>query len=288
MKVIVSASEMKKISEEMRRAGKRIGFVPTMGALHEGHLALFRDAQRHSDILVVSLFVNPTQFNDKSDYEKYPRDEKGDLKKCQGEGVDIVFCPTPVEIYPPNEKNEPILLPPVALPLEGLSRPGHFDGVVNVVSRLFKIVQPHLAVFGLKDYQQFRVIQEMVREKNWEITLLPHPIERTPEGLALSSRNARLSRQGLATALVLSRSLKKAESLFLKGERNIQKLKQVLEEEIQRESAVKIDSIAIVDAETLQGINELKRPALVSFAVFIEGVRLIDNCILKTSQVRNP
>ncbi len=287
MKVISSVAEMQKISKEVRRQGKHIGFVPTMGALHEGHLALFRDAKARSDFLVVSIFVNPTQFNDPSDYEKYPRDEEGDLKKCQREGVDILFRPSQGEIYPPHEKNEPMALPAVALPLEGRSRRGHFEGVMTVVSRLFKIIQPHSAVFGLKDYQQFRVIEEMVKEKKWEIKIIPHPIERSQSGLALSSRNARLSPQGLQSALVLSRSLKKAEALFLKGEISSQKIKQSVEEEIQKEGALKVDSIAVVDAKTLKDIHEIKHPALIAIAIFLEGVRLIDNCILKTSQVRN-
>lgn len=284
MRVVSSASEMQKISDEARREGKRIGFVPTMGALHEGHLALFQDAKNRSDLLVVSIFVNPAQFNDKNDYEKYPRDQEGDLKKCQTEKVDIVFTPTKEEIYPAGEESCSIPLPEVALPLEGGSRPGHFEGVIHVVSRLFRIVCPHLAIFGMKDYQQLRVIEEMTKSQKMDVEIIPHSIERSPEGLALSSRNARLSEEGRKKALVLFHALQKAQSLFQQGERNIGILKKGIKEEI-KESAMKMDYIALVDAGSLLKIKTIERPVLVALAGFMEGVRLIDNCILDPTQV---
>src|SRR3989338_1574625 len=200
MKVVTRAGEMKGISESARREGKRIVLVPTMGALHEGHLSLLREGKKRGPLLVVSLFVNPAQFNDRRDFEKYPRDLPADLKKCEGEGADIVFAPDEKEIYPPGETKTAIPVPAAGQPLEGRSRPGHFAGVVQVVSRLFAIVQPHAAVFGLKDYQQLRVIQEMVKEQGPDVEIVACPTVRTPEGVALSSRNARLSPTGLILA----------------------------------------------------------------------------------------
>lgn len=279
MKVLRSAGEMSKTSQEARRQGKRISLIPTMGGLHEGHLSLFREGKKQGDLLVVSIFVNPTQFNDRSDFEKYPRDLEGDLQKCAREAVDIVFAPEVEEIYPPGEAARPIPLPAVAEPLEGASRPGHFAGVVRVVLKLFRIVRPHLAVFGLKDYQQFRVIRETVIRQKMDVEIVPHPIVRTPEGLALSSRNDRLSPDGRTRALCLSRSLQAAESLFLKGERDPRKIEEEVRE-ILRGPSVRIDYARVVDAETLEGIREIRRPTLVALAAFVEGVRLIDNCIL--------
>lgn len=287
MKVAKSVTEMKNLSQEARAAGKKVAFVPTMGSLHEGHLALFREGKKRDDLLVVSLFVNPTQFNNEEDFEKYPRDLESDLKKCERENVDIVFAPSAEEMYPPGEKEAPIPLPAVAKPLEGVSRPGHFQGVVQIVAKLFRIVRPHIAFFGQKDYQQLRVIQEMVKQQNFDVEIVSCPTVRTPEGLAMSSRNARLSPQGLKIALALPRSLKAAESLFLQGERNASRIQKNVEKELSRERSVRIDYAAVVDAETLQETKTVRKQALVAIAAFVEGVRLIDNCLLDPDRVES-
>ncbi len=259
-----------------------IAFVPTMGALHEGHLALFQEAKKHGQTVVVSIFVNPTQFNDPKDFEKYPRTLEEDLKKCASVAVDIVFAPTKEDMYPAHETCPNIPLPEVAKPLEGQSRPGHFQGVITIVSKLFEIVKPQTALFGLKDFQQVRVIQEMVQSQNFPITIIACPIVRSPEGLALSSRNARLSQIGLKKALRLSQALTWAQQLFHQGLHDPKTLVQKLTDFISEDPDLKIDSIDIVDAQTLVSPTS-KGSWLVALAVFVEGVRLIDNCVIGTT-----
>ncbi len=266
---------------------QRIAFVPTMGALHEGHLALMRTARQHGDCVVVSIFVNPKQFNDPSDFKKYARDLDGDLKKCREVGVDCVFAPSESEIYPQHEKTKPVPLPEVAKPLEGVARPGHFQGVADVVSRLFTIVQPQSAVFGMKDYQQVRVIEEMVKEQKRNVKIIRHPTIREPDGLAMSSRNARLSSSGRKNALIIFKSLATAQSIVTTGERNRERVLQSVLNMLKSESGVKVDYVAVVDAINLKENPHQNVPWLVSIAAFVEGVRLIDNCILAPSQVKN-
>lgn len=257
-----------------------ISFVPTMGALHKGHLALFEEAKKYGQTVVVSIFVNPTQFNDPKDFEKYPRTLEEDLKKCAAVGVDVVFAPTAEDMYPAHETPKRIPLPEVAKPLEGQSRPGHFQGVITIVSKLFEIVKPQYALFGLKDFQQVRVIQEMVKSQNFPITIIACPIVRSPEGLALSSRNTRLSPAGLKKALGISQTLTLAQQLFQQGLHDPKTLVQKLTDFVSEDPDLKIDSIDIVDAQTLLPPTS-KGSWLVALAVFVEGVRLIDNCVLK-------
>ncbi len=278
MEVVRPVIHMSGLSMEAKAKGQSITLVPTMGALHEGHLSLFREGRRLGDLLVASIFVNPRQFNDPKDYEKYTRDLPGDLKKCEAEKVAVVFTPSEDEIYPPDDKTA-VPLPAVALPLEGTARPGHFQGVIEVVSRLFRIVRPDKALFGLKDYQQLRVIEEMVRGQGLNTQIIRHPIVRDKDGLALSSRNARLSPEGRRRALSLSRSIAEATRLFTRGERNLQKIGEAVGEILRADPAVTVDYVAVVDAETL-GKPHPDRPVLVAVAAFVEGVRLIDNCVL--------
>ncbi len=285
MKVIVLPGEMAAASREIRSQSRTIAFVPTMGALHEGHLSLFREARRHGDVVAVSIFVNPTQFNDKADFEKYPKTLERDLKACGAENIAIVFTPTVEGIYPAGEENKPVSLPEVASRLEGASRPGHFEGVVDVVSRLFRIVQPHVAVFGLKDYQQYRVIQEMTRSGGYDVEIIGHPIVRTPEGLAMSSRNERLSVEGRTKALMLSKALKAAQYLFDRGERSAKIIVNKIAAPLKKDFHV--DYVEIVDAESLESVDVITRPALLAMAVFVEDVRLIDNCVLAPNTVEN-
>ncbi len=292
MKIIQKASEMRQIAEEIRGAGEKIALVPTMGALHEGHQSLLREGRGRADHLVASIFVNPKQFpfNDRTDFEKYARPIEADLEICRKEKVDIVFTPTEEEIYPPGKKETPFPLPSVALPLEGVSRPGHFAGVIDVVSRLFWIVQPHLALFGEKDYQQLRVIEEMVLELEMGIVIVSCPTVRTAEGLALSSRNSRLSPEGIRHALALSRSLRLAQEIFHQrwrgqSERQAKVFREKVLEELRKDPQSRIDYVAVVDAHTLQEIERIEKKTLVAVATFVEGVRLIDNCILDADQV---
>lgn len=279
MKTLQTAKEMASFADAARKTGKKITFVPTMGALHKGHLALMREARDHGDIVVVSIFVNPRQFNDPKDFQKYARDLPGDLKMCESEAVDVVFTPSNEDIYPPNESPSSIPLPAVAIPLEGISRPGHFKGVVEVVSRLFRIVRPDAAVFGMKDYQQVRVIEEMVKEQGLNVAIIRHPTIREPKGLALSSRNARLTQEGRRKAIFLSMSLDAAKYLFQKGGSDPAAIEKKIVEALTREK-LRIDYVAVVDAVTLQKIPLLDRPAVLAIAAFVEEVRLIDNCLL--------
>lgn len=280
MMVLRTAKDMATFADTARKAGKKIILVPTMGALHEGHLALIREAKRQSDLTVVSLYVNPRQFNDPEDFRNYARDLEGDLKKCETEGVPVVFAPTDADIYPVDDSAAEVPVPAVAQRLEGVSRPGHFDGVVAAVSRLFRIVRPHAAVFGLKDYQQVRVIEEMVKEQEMDVRIVRHPTVREKDGLAMSSRNARLSPEGRKKALALFRSLQKGKSLYEDGERDAAVVGEAVLRELSRDPAVRPDYAAVVDAETLEDISRLDRPALIAVAAFVEGVRLIDNGLL--------
>lgn len=283
MKTFKTAAAMSEFSKGAHEAGQKIAFVPTMGALHEGHLALMREARRHGDVLVVSIFVNPKQFNNPQDYEKYARDPKDDLKKCEAAGVDLVFAPTVKEMYPADDPAPVIPLPEVAKPLEGVSRPGHFEGVVAVVSRLFRIIRPDVAVFGMKDYQQIRVIEEMVASGKMTVKILRHPTVREKDGLAMSSRNARLSAAGHRKASALSRALRKAETLYKGGERDPRRLEREIKNFLEAAGGVTVDYVAVVDADTLsnRGTPEAPPIMIAALAAFVEGVRLIDNCLLK-------
>lgn len=286
MRVITTALETMDLISRSREKGKTVTFVPTMGALHEGHLALFREAQKRGDLVVVSIFVNPTQFDDKQDYEKYPRHLAADLKACEKVGVDVVFAPSELEIYPTDDRSPPMSVPAVARALEGASRPGHFDGVVSVVSRLFRIVNPEIAIFGQKDYQQLRVIQEMVHEQGMTIEIVGHPIVRTKEGLAMSSRNERLSPEGRRKALALFRGLQSCEELFLQKEREPARLTASVRQVLEGEKEIEIDYVTLVDAQSLEEISKITKSCVVLIAAFVEGVRLIDNCLLKSFRVK--
>ena len=283
MRIISSVLEMHSLATLLRKSGESIVFVPTMGALHKGHLVLIKKARTLADIVVVSIFVNPTQFNDPKDFEKYPRTLSADLQACKRAGADIVFTPSADDIY---GKKSPdlthIWVPTVAKTLEGLTRPGHFQGVVTIVEKLFKIMEPHVAVFGLKDFQQVRVIEEMIRHKKMRVQIAPLPTVRTPEGLALSSRNARLSAHGKRRARLLSQSLKAAQRAYRRGETSAKKIKSIVLKKLSEDTSLKIDSVDIVDARTLKPVFTLRKPTLVALAVFVEGVRLIDNCVLES------
>ncbi len=229
MRVIKSPFEVKKISDNFRKEGKIIGFVPTMGYLHEGHLSLVRRSKKECDVTFVSIFVNPIQFGPNEDFERYPRDEKRDLELLSKEGVDYVFIPEVHDMYPADYS---VYVDETELSkyLCGARRPGHFRGVCTVVTKLFNIVKPHKAYFGKKDYQQFRIIERMVRDLNMDVEIVPCPIIRETDGLAMSSRNVYLTPEERKDAVCLYKSLQLASKMIREGERNPQKIIKAMEE----------------------------------------------------------
>jgi len=279
MQIIRSTTEMQDASAQLRRDGKRIGFVPTMGCLHEGHLSLVRIAREQSDLVVVSIFVNPTQFGPNEDLEAYPRDFGRDEELCRDEGVDIIFYPSADEMYS-RDASVVVGEDKLSLGLCGAARPGHFQGVLTVVAKLFNIVLPDVAVFGQKDAQQLRVIQQMTRDLNFPVEIVPGPIVREPDGLAMSSRNSYLLPEERDDALCLRRALDLAEKTYADGERDASALKQAMLDLLSGVQRAEVDYVEIVDWDTLQPVEQLEGPALVALAVKVGKPRLIDNTIL--------
>lgn len=265
----------------MRGEGRVLGFVPTMGALHEGHLSLVRAARAECDVVAVSIFVNPTQFGPNEDYAKYPRTLEQDCGLLEREGVHLVFAPTADEMYPEGASTF-VLVEGVSERLDGASRPGHFRGVATVVSKLFHIVCPHKAYFGQKDAAQVAVLRKMVRDLNFPVQLVVCPTVREADGLAMSSRNRYLSPEERRQALVLSRSLKRVEEMVEQGERAAHRLIAAAREVFAEEPSVKVDYISVVDPDTLKEVSEVSTGTLVALAAFVGGTRLIDNTILRT------
>jgi pantoate--beta-alanine ligase len=261
------------------RAEGCVGLVPTMGYLHEGHLSLVRASRQRADVTVASIFVNPLQFGPREDLARYPRDPERDLTLLDREGVGCVFMPDAAEMYPSGFATA-IDVGPIASPLEGAARPGHFRGVATVVCKLFTIVQPQRAFFGEKDAQQLRVIRRMVTDLNLPVEVVGLPIVREPDGLALSSRNVYLSDDERQQALVLSRALRLAEERYAGGERRAEAIRRAMRRLIRTAPSATIDYVSVADAETLEELKQIDRPALVSLAVRIGGTRLIDNTLL--------
>ena len=281
MEIIQTVQDMQQWSDAVRATGQIIAFVPTMGFLHEGHLALMRAGIKHSDRLVISIFVNPTQFGPNEDLDLYPRDEEGDLKKAESVGVDIVFMPSVEEMYPEGSQTF-VRVEKLPLHLCGLSRPGHFDGVTTVVAKLFNIVKPHIAVFGQKDYQQLSVISRMVMDLNMDIQIIGAPTHREPDGLAMSSRNSYLSEEERKSALCLKKSMDLAMELFRGGENRADVIKKAICSLIQNHPRTKIDYVNLCDPVTLDDVEILSEDTLLALAVHVGKTRLIDNCILTT------
>ncbi len=264
---------------DWRAQGLKIGLVPTMGFFHEGHLALMRYARPRCDRLVVSLFVNPIQFGPQEDFREYPRDLERDAALAQKEGVDVLFTPAAEDMYPPRFQTY-VEVTELSRPLCGARRPGHFRGVATVVLKLFNIVQPHLAVFGLKDYQQYLVIRQMVRDLNLPVEILGHPIVREEDGLAMSSRNVYLTPEQRQVATCLYQALKLAQKRVAEGQKEVASLRKELEEFISGHPFTKIDYIEFRHPETLAPVEEIKAPTLLALAVFVGKARLIDNAII--------
>lgn len=276
MKVVETIAELK----EMRgKLPGPVGFVPTMGYLHEGHLFLVRQAKTENASVVVSIFVNPTQFGPKEDFGHYPRDPQRDLTLLDREGTDLVFMPSGDEMYPPGF-NSWVEVSGVTQRLEGASRPGHFRGVATVVAKLFNIVQPDRAYFGQKDAQQLIVIQKMAADLNMALEVVAGPTVREADGLAMSSRNTYLNPEERKQAIVLYQALKLAQSLYAGGEKNAEVIRRQMTELIKKQPLAHIDYISIADAGTLEELEELRPPALVSMAVRIGKTRLIDNVMI--------
>ena len=277
MKIVEKVKEMQAISLAEKRVGKRVGFVPTMGYLHEGHLSLVRRARRENDVVVVSIFVNPTQFGPNEDFERYPRDLKRDAELLKREGVDYLFHPKAEEMYPPGYSTF-VEVEGLTETLCGAKRPGHFRGVATIVTKLLNIVQPDRAYFGEKDFQQLQVIKRLVRDLNIPVEVVGCPIVREKDGLALSSRNTYLSSEERESALALYRGLKLAKELFESGERNAERIKREVERLILSHPKVsKVDYVEIVDSETLKPVKEVKEGDTIALAVFVGKTRLIDN-----------
>ncbi|RKX38892.1 MAG: pantoate--beta-alanine ligase, partial [Verrucomicrobia bacterium] len=268
MDIIRTPEAMQRRALELKRAGRVVGFVPTMGFLHEGHLSLMRLARERCDVLVVSIFVNPTQFGPNEDLDAYPRDFGRDEALCKEEGVDIVFYPNAENMYAADAS---VWVDEESLSgtLCGASRPGHFRGVCTVVAKLFNLVQPDLAVFGEKDAQQLRIIERMVRDLDFPVEIIRGPIVREADGLAMSSRNKRLSESQRGNALCLHRSLDRALALFGQGERDATVLRQAMVDLIEPVSGAEIDYIEVVDDDSLLPVDEIKNDVLIALAVKI-------------------
>jgi pantoate--beta-alanine ligase len=279
VKICNTIDDMRAASRTARREGKRLGFVPTMGALHEGHLSLVRAAKAQSDVAAVSIFVNPLQFGPNEDLAKYPRTLERDVELLENEAVDILFAPSLEEMYPAGAITY-VTVEGLSEKLCGRSRPGHFRGVTTVVAKLFHIVEPDLAFFGQKDAAQTTIIRRMVRDLNLPVEIVVCPIVREPGGLAMSSRNAYLSPQERKSALILHRALADVRSRFDQGERNAATLIAAGKQLLAQEPNVRLDYFEIVDPATLDSMQGLASSALVALAAFVGKTRLIDNIVL--------
>ena len=282
MRICQTIAEMRAACRTARHGNKRLGFVPTMGALHEGHLSLVRAARGSCDVVAVSIFVNPTQFGPNEDLAKYPRSFDRDCGLLQEENADLLFTPSVEEMYPPGGGTW-VTVEGLSDKLDGRSRPGHFRGVATVVSKLFHIVEPDAAFFGQKDAAQVAVIRQMVRNLNLPVEIVACPIVREPDGLAMSSRNVYLDPQQRKQALVLQRSLLRVKKGWDAGERDAAKLAAAGKEEMMKEKSIRLDYFEIVDPDRLDPLETVTDSALVAVAAFVGPSRLIDNLLLPES-----
>jgi pantoate--beta-alanine ligase len=276
MKIIKSVKKMQSYSESLRLQGKRIAFVPTMGYFHEGHLALMKEAKKMADCVVVSIYVNPTQFGLKEDFSKYPRDLKRDLKMAESVNVDVIFYPPDDEIYPADYQTY-VDVEKVTRNLCGMSRPRHFRGVTTICLKLFNIVKPHIAVFGKKDFQQFISIKRMVDDLNLDLQIIGLSTVREADGLAMSSRNKYLQNNERSSALTLSDSLKLAQKLYSGGERKASVIINEVKKLIKKADYTDIDYVKICEINTLNDVKEIKNQSVIALAVKVGKTRLIDN-----------
>ena len=274
-----SPKTMRARASDLARDGRTIAVVPTMGALHEGHLQLLRVARAKADVVILTIFVNPTQFGPTEDLSRYPRDEAGDLAKARTCGIDLAYCPDVASMYPPGAQTF-IEVRELQQPLCGASRPGHFAGVATVVAKLFHATLPHVAVFGEKDDQQLAIIRRMVRDLDFDIEIASVPIIRETDGLALSSRNMYLSVEQRTAALALSKGLAAAAAVVKAGETSAAKILAAARAPIEGEALARIDYVELRDATELTTVDTLVKPAVLAMAVFVGTTRLIDNRVL--------
>ncbi len=279
MRIITRISEMQSLADSIRIEGRTIGCVPTMGFLHEGHLSLIRRARQECDVITVSIFVNPAQFGPAEDFDRYPRDEEGDRRKCESAGVDVLFMPASAEMYP-SKPTVFVTVEGVSDLLEGAIRPGHFRGVATVVAKLFNIVKPHKAFFGQKDYQQCVVIKRMVAGLNTDVDIVVFPTVREEDGLAMSSRNSYLNPEERRAAAVIHRALSSAEQLVRAGVREPEKVKNKVLAVLREERGIVIDYVELAGQESLEPLESMKEGAVILVAVRLGRTRLIDNCVL--------
>ncbi len=278
-RLIETISGIQSYVASCRRKEQRVGFVPTMGAFHEGHLTLMRQARKQNDAVIVSVFVNPIQFTAGEDYDRYPRRLEQDLRLAESEGVDILFSPSVAEMYP---KGYDTYVDQADLPgkLCGPFRPGHFRGVMSIVCKLFNIVKPDTAYFGQKDYQQFLIVRRMVSDLNLNVSVRMMPIVREEDGLAMSSRNIYLGPKQRKEAACLHNALKRAQELVAGGENSVARVTAEMKRVIRRVKGTRVDYVAVVNADTLEPVKEIKGKILVAVAVRLGKVRLIDNALL--------
>ena len=279
MESVRTIEELRTIINKKKKEGKKIGFVPTMGFLHDGHLSLIEISKKHSDFQVMSIFVNKIQFNDKSDYENYPREIERDLKLARGAGIDVVFLPDDSEMY--NNRLTYVDMMTLTDNLCGAHRPGHFKGVFTVVAKLFNIVQPDVSVFGQKDIQQAISIEKMVFDLNFPIKIIIAPTIREKEGLAMSSRNKHLSNDERKRALCIYESLKAAEELIASGEINVSVIISEIKKIINKGKPEKVDYISITSYDDLQPVDRIEGKSVIAVAAFYGSTRLIDNMIVE-------
>jgi pantoate--beta-alanine ligase len=282
MQRLTRVTEMREFVGAARARGTRVGFVPTMGFLHEGHLRLVDEARRRADLVVMSIFVNPLQFGPTEDLARYPRDPEGDAAKAEARGVDALFIPDGDEIYPEPTR---VVVTPRALAArwEGAARPGHFEGVLTVVAKLFNMVQPHVAVFGQKDIQQATLVRAMVRDLDMPVEIVVAPTVREPDGLAMSSRNSYLDGPARTRALALSGALGAVQRAHASGERSAAKLEEIARAHLAEKGIDEVDYVAVADPNTLEPLAHADPGAIVALAARVGRTRLIDNVILGTS-----
>ena len=286
MEIINNIAEMQKRSEGIRLSGRKIGLFPTLGFLHEGHLELIRKGREISDKLVMSLFVNPTQFGPDEDLDKYPRDMEGDIAKAEAEGIDIVFLPSPGEMYPDGFQSS-VKVKEITQFLCGKSRSGHFEGVTTVVAKLFNIIKPHFAMFGQKDFQQLAVIRRMVKDLNMDIQIIDVPTVREDDGLAMSSRNKYLNQEERKSALSLKEAIDTAVKMAGDGETSSRVIISAVKKLILSYPFTSVEYINICDPLTLEDTDIIKRKSLMAMAVRVGDTRLVDNCLLSAGDIIN-
>jgi len=279
LQILKSPSKMQTLAESVRHKGRIIGLVPTMGAIHQGHLKLVDIAVKKSDFVIASIFVNPAQFGPREDFSKYPRAFKSDCEKLEKAGVKVVFHPSVSDMYPDNYSTFVDVGEMTAI-LEGARRPGHFRGVATICTKLFNITKPHIAVFGQKDGQQLAVIKRMVRDLNFDLKIIKGPIIRTSTGVALSSRHSYLSAEGLEKAKIIHASLKLAEKLIKNGIRNSRLIESHMRNLIASVPGTKVDYISVNRWDDLKPVKRLSGRIMISLVVIIENIRLLDNIII--------